>query len=296
MHITQTWKDSLHLFRWHSFKQFFLVTIKTILQTWRVLLFPLLVWAGISLFGNFLLETGLVKELCEQYTLLYALCIGYPLMVWCFVVFLIVLAVRPSMRRKDRYYFLRYILRSIYFFLLVAALNALLLFVVPSIPSYNVINVILLLLNIPSPENGLFCTPLVGILSTLFFVTLAPLVVFSTLFLLDSDGSIAQACKSVYRGIRMFFYNYPFCIVNFIIWYILVFQGSAHLMQILWPYVHDTLNTYGWGAQAVVRFACWYIQALLLVIPISFFGNFYVKVLYEQLRIYFPIARKDAQL
>lgn len=264
MTLMQTWRDSLLVFLPQQFKLFFMVTVKTIIETyfilftrlWWVVLFDVAFFLSMSFLERFLQANFLVNPL-------------YFLVYNNFISFLVFLAMRPSVLKKDNLYFFRYWFYFILFFSFIAVL----FFVIAALFLFKLS----------------FLRPLLMLDNPLI---VSPLVIFFALFLLDSDGTIGQAIKSVGRSIKMVWYNYPFCLISYIffcyaflpivIWLIEYFSAISIA---IFPSVYT---------QFIIAFVARYFYFwLCMPLVLSFVVNFYVKVIYQQLSFYFPAITKD---
>ena len=95
-YLLKSWKESLSLFIPKNAKLFILVTIKTILQSYKLILK--------QLWWLFLISWGL-DVLSARYCFI-SLCYLAPLISWLVTIFCVYLAIRPSMPRKTLAYYL----------------------------------------------------------------------------------------------------------------------------------------------------------------------------------------------
>lgn len=263
MTLMQTWRDSLLVIP-QQFKLFFMVTAKASIDTyhilftrlWWVVLLDVLLFFTVSLVHDWVPKTVLVNFL-------------YLFVSQYFLFFMLVLAIRPSVLKKDNAYFLSYWFYFLFLLLFMAALYLVL--------------------------TALFLFKL-GFLKPIFMIqtpfVVSPLVIFFTLFLLDSDGTVGQGIKSAARSIKMVWYNYPFCLISYtvfcyvlsplVLWFIDYFSARS---------IAVFSSVY---AQIAILFIARYIYFwLFMPLVLSFMTNFYVKVIYPQLNLYFPVITKD---
>ena len=248
MYLLRSWKDSLSLFLPSNFKLFFLVTVKDSIQVykdlfkyfWWLILATSVVDYWFARYGTFLPNQTVV-----------ALTLFALLFLWFLYYFAIYLTIRPSMKPKGYEYYCEYGIYFIYFmvfsFIAYAHRYAYMAFWYP----FAIID---------------------------FVIYLSPLLTFCILFLLDSDGSFKSAAQSVWRGIKMWFYNLPFCIIVFAL-----FSSVAYLLFLM---VFALFGIKSFLFSPIV-------SALLLPIPLTFLNNFYVKRLHDQFTLYFPESIKE---
>ena len=259
MQLLQAWKDSLTILRPKNLKLFCLVTLKSILSTYKTL---------ISNFGWLLLSIAI--PLCfftRSAEGIWGLFGVYVVFIW--LSYLIFLAARPSITRKDLAYFTGFkwhaLWNTLLYFYLIPALMAVF---------YGLLN-FAFFGNIFGPQGAgmsifvaIFTLPTLAIIfSILMFISF-----FSLLFLLDSDGSIKSFGMSLVRGIKMFLYNLPFCLLFMIIFAILF----GALVLLFGEFMGSSFNTI--------------FIPLLLPVPLCFITNFYIKKLHEQFAVYFKPA------
>jgi len=178
MTLLQAWADSLSLLKPKNLKLFLLVTVKSIIDAYKVLLkywwclFAIIV----LLYGAIFLQVDIVTCLWADKMATYFF---YDILVFATLV-----AVRPSLEQKNWAYFRRYII-----------------YVVPVILIYFVPLVLLTLILLP-----------LGLLIPVT-VVMSPVYIFSTLFLLDSPGKLKDFLRSFLRALKMVIYNFPLLIV-----------------------------------------------------------------------------------
>lgn len=176
MAFLQTWRESLKFFIPKNFKLFFLVTLKTVIETYKILItrfWPLLlIWASIYCF----------LPLIGQQHALVALIINY--VMYAPYLFLCFLIIRPSIKLKNFSYIKEY---GIYFieFLFLFLLYR---FVVFTFPNYVLF---------------LGLTP----------IFVSPFFIFWTLFVLDSE---IFNPVTAWQALKMVWYNLPFCVISYV--------------------------------------------------------------------------------
>jgi len=225
MYLLQSWRESLLFLKPENIKLLFLVTLRTIYKSYK---FFMLIFMLFVLF-----EPSLWQFLLGVNVPLFQ-AIQRILLVDLFFVF--VLVARPSIKRKTHQYFLDYNWHFTVWFL---------------IP----------LLIIPFFEFVLK----VSYLPTRLVVLIFPIEVFLILFWLDSRCSIKNLFLSLLRAIKMFVFNFPFCLLFFIFPFF-IFSLSKFVIPV-----------------AIFK----YLEAIVFVIYICFFTNFYIKRLHDQFNLYF---------
>lgn len=215
MQLLNSWRDSLTVLKPQNFWLFTLVTLKSLVETykvwlkywgWLVLLFlGYNYWIGES--GPLLATLGLGFGVLEGADAARWLLYGIMLLIYT----TLVLTVRPSVDIKNSVYFLGYgkhLFWIMCWFIMITALA-----------NFFVIYF-----------YGYMLFP---------FVT-----VLFTLFLLDSRGTCKDASQSTWRAIQMFVYNLPFYLVMIGLFFVLIplllMFGSARYSAILY-YIIDVL-------------------------------------------------------
>lgn len=275
----RSWRDSLSLFIPQNAKLFLLVTLKTILTSykkiltdlWWLLLISSLVEYGIK-------KAGLIKS---EWSLA-------PTLLWLFVFYLMYRIARPSLPQKNWRYYLTDWWKFIYFILLslLAISLPIILLHIPQQISFHVgqqppfmqqlLSYLYLLI---------FGIPLI-IFSLLAFlmapnvmpVYVSPLLSFIVLFLLDSRGTPADFFKSIWRALKMVIYNYPFCLIM----YTVILFGTYYLQQLIYYFL---------GGNTLLFSTL--VGTLAFVIPLSIWTMFYTKRLHDQFNLYYPESVKE---
>jgi hypothetical protein len=254
-YLFQSWKESLLIFLPKNAKLFFLVTLKTITQSYKLI---------IRDFWWLLLLSWSLSIVTAWYFWSQILFNGISLFLQISSVFAFFLIIRPSIKRKGYEYYKDY--RSFLFYFLIGAL-------VLTGCLIALFKVLLLFALNPLTAHWIVVASFLSI-TTLF---MSPLFSFIIFFVLDSDGGIKNIFLAIIRGIKMVIYNYPFCFIlftlfkmlDFIAWYLILFVGSSY---------------------AVLITPIW---LLLLVIPLSIWNNFYIKRLHDQFGLYYPEHIKE---
>lgn len=261
MNLFPAWLDSLTLFKPKNFKLFFLVTLKTMVDTFKVWI-KYFWWLPI-------MEIVMVTSYLSNPWLRMAVTILIG-MLWSVSV---LLAARPSVALKNCAYFRSYIWRIIY--------------ILP----------VSLLMDIAKEYfmNAVFF-PYIGQLSE---VTLALIVatfamgiinwsiriyvINYALFVLDTDASIKQVFKSLLYALKMVVYNYPFYIVVYIV-HGLISAGKYLLFLQITKWLLPEPGSIG---LLVIRYSDTLIYVLLTFFLYCFLTNFYIKKLHDQFTLYF---------
>lgn len=177
MNIIHTWKESFALFVPKNLKLFLLVTLKSIIDTYTILL---KYWWFLYV-GLFFMYTPLFKKLVDMWinvvggrTISFKIIAGEIILFHILILLVTFLAARPSTWLKNYAYFLRYL----------ASFWYLIIFV--------------------------FLFYMVGINKIPMMLLLFMLYI---LFLFDSDGSIINIGWSFVRAIKMLIYNLPLFVI-----------------------------------------------------------------------------------
>ena len=273
MTLIQSWKDSFKLLLPANLKLFALVTLKSIIECYKVLFrhwwWVMVIFMGITLYDLWFNLYG--------YEILYGVkIIGLGLktsmlllrdsieLLFTFFVYLTILSTRPSVAKKDFSYFNQYLGHFLYIAILLFALIVLRHWdVFPSGPilfePINLVNIII--------ETF-----------TSFNLFTFPLLVLSLLFFLDSDKRIIQIVFSFYRSIKMIVFNLPvFMVICLLMW--VVFYFNSRIIDVLMDN-----RTMFW-----VYISSWYLIKVLFLTPVfaCTFANIYIKKVHEQFNVYF---------
>lgn len=267
----RSWRDSLSLFIPQNAKLFSLVTLKTIINSYKKILKDLwwlfLVSAAV--------EYGF-RKLCIVGSLW---CI-VPLLLWLAIIFIMYLIIRPSIPQKNWHYYLSHWYYFIYFALfsaLAISLPYIFLSISQKIAAWTLyIHPIFFYLYIPF----LFIPILLAfiIAPEVLPIYSSPLLSFFLFFLIDSRGSILDSLKSVWRALKMVVYNYPFCLL----FYTALLFGTYYLQQLI-RYVFGPTN---------FLFST-LVGTLALAIPLCIWSVFYTKRLHDQFNLYYPESVKE---
>lgn len=279
MNLLPAWRDSLAIFQPKNFKLFFLVTLKTMVDTFKVWIkyfWWLMIieatkpfWSSI-LWDNYLFNNPMLRLTVN---------LGMALITLLLTVS-ILLAARPSVGIKNCAYFRSYVWRIIYI------LPVSLLLGVGT--EYLMNNVFYPYIGIPSSISSaiIAAVVLMGIVNWSAKIYL----INYTLFLLDSDASIKQVLKSLLYGFKMVAYNYPFYIIVYVVYTSINLANHLLFDQLSqWHYTFidggESMSP-SIGAYAI-HYAALLIAALLGLFLYCFLINFYVKKLHDQFTLYF---------
>lgn len=269
MQLFQLWKESLVLFAPKNFKLFLLVTLNTIVQIGKALVrycwAPLLLFFAMDLFVAEPLY-GLSGTLGGAQVVL--------VLIRSMMLFLVFLAARPSMLRKGYWYFASY-----WYYWFYVALYALLRLVLQAtLVSYL-------------SEHTHFLWGIWSFIWPFFAMNLAtPLYAYYILFLLDSSGSIFAACASLWRALKMMWYNLPAVFLIHAIGYVCGLL-VANLISVPLHYVSRWVD-YLLSVSSLSLLIS--LGALVFaIIWAAFVTNFYIKRLYDQCGLYFETKEKE---
>jgi len=246
MQLLQSWKESLLIFKPANFKLFLMVTIKSIVETYKILLKNF--WWLLGLL--FLL--GYVRNFAFFGRSLNFLQIIISVFFGVLFFYVIILATRSSVELKGWSYFKKYLLVRFPYAIFLVGFSIL----------FNQWMIEKFLFAPACLE--LFLFPFMLNVIVISFLLFSPLVIFFTLFLLDSENDFNAIWRSFIRALKMVIATYPCCLIIYAIFYIgflLVFNIS------------DVLGDY--------------LFILFLPIPICFFTNLYIKQVHDKFDFYF---------
>ncbi len=270
-YFLRSWKESISLFAPKQFKLFSLVTIKSIFESYKYIILH---------FGWLFAITALLDLSYSQFCLyLNYLCL-LPLIGWFVTIFGMYLIIRPSIKRKGWSYYKDNWLKFIYFmfFSIIAYSIPLAMLSAANKIVYLTQNIhtlfyFLLLPVLLIPILVTFLMP-----PNLIVLYVSPLLTFLILFILDGDGSIKNVLQSVVRALKMMIYNYPFCILIFILFVICSVSYTVFIAR--WFGVDSFLLS------PIVSNA-------FLPIPLCILTNFYIKRVHDQFGLYYPETVKE---
>lgn len=264
MQLFQMWHESLLVFKPQNLKLLVLITLKSLVETYSILM---------RYFWWLIAGTLGFDLLCVHISDL-ALYIPYTRsFIWAPLAFLVFLLIRPSVARKDYAYCWSYKKQFLYF--------------VMSILMLHLWFLLLWLVTVRSCSyHCCMFDQIMKIVSYIsFFVSygyadefiyLSPLLIFGILFFLDSGRTWQEFIMSWVRALKMVFYNYPCCLIVFVA-FCYFFIGIRRAVEIFFllilPYYYVPLS--------------YAIMMFLIPIPICFFTNLYIKKLHDQFKLYF---------
>jgi len=179
MRLVQAWKNAITLFYPSNFKLFILITIRSIVEAYKILLhywwWLLVLISGATLFkwGN----TGFFFFL--------SIVLNYVF------IFAFSLATRPSLKKKNVTYF------SSYLSLFLPTIAGFL-----SIKLFEVLLVKITGIDMNQWQSVRLLVKSFSYATQVFFI----------FFFLDSDHTIGQLLQSLLRSVKMTIYNYPICL------------------------------------------------------------------------------------
>lgn len=294
MQLLSVWKESLLLFKPSNLKLFLLVTLKSLVDTYKVW-FRYWWWLiGLVAVGPYLISAILnclapvqgrwvvayetfsfvkqgilsvnVLQWMSDTTYNYGvvgfplITYGIPLLVTCLLSLLYVslyLSARPSVAIKNWGYFKGYGKHALYIALWFLLLGA--------IPFFF----------------GL-------IVSVISFTVIASMSLFFIIFLLDSDASPRAALYSLCRAAKMVVYNFPFCLISFVIIFLLYYLVEGVFLLGVLGVTHFVPGI-EWhaGAQWIAGIMFNALDVIFMPIVACIFINYYIKKTHEQFTLYF---------
>lgn len=267
----RSWRDSLSLFIPQNAKLFSLITLKTIISSYKKILKDL--WWLIVL-------STAVEYSFRRLSIIESIWNIVPVLLWLITIFCIYLIIRPSIPRKDwRYYLSRwnYLGYFIGYSLLAISLPYIFLQISQKIAAWAIYtHPLFFYLYFPF----LFFPVLVAfiIAPEVLPIYTSPLLSFTIFFYLDSRGGVLDGLKSIWRALKMVIYNYPFCLLV----YTVLLLGTYYLQQLI-HYLFGPTN-FLFSTLA---------GTLTLVIPLCVWSVFYIRRLHDQFALYYPESVKE---
>ncbi|MCX5922605.1 MAG: hypothetical protein NTX86_04745 [Candidatus Dependentiae bacterium] len=258
MQLLDVWKNTLTLYKPQNLKLFFLVTLKSVVETYKIMVgtfWPLVVGcSAIMIISGILLKpwipivlvSGEIPDSVSLLTvLLLMLAVIAPFLSFYYLYFLMYLIARPSVDLKD-YAYLKQYCRYFFWFLIV--------FVLP------------------------FEFPIKAIVLFLGFFT-----DYFTFFYLDSHGGFYTLFPSIKRAGKMLLYTLPVVIPLIVLSYAYAF-GIKFLFW--FGSVEESIKAFLACPLAMSLFV--FID-IFIVQPISIcvMSNLYTKYLHENFELYF---------
>lgn len=271
MNLFVAWRDSLTILQPKNFKLFFLVTLKSMVDTFKVWIkyfwwLILIQWASPGLWFRFF---------GSSFLFFYAMWLNFFNLLFLVS---ILLAARPSVAIKNCAYFRSYIWRIIY--------------ILPvSIPMH--IGADYLMHTMFRPYVSEATTLTLGLIATTLLIgilnwSVKVYIINYALFVLDTDGSIMQTLKSLLYAAKMIAYNYPFYIIVYFI--DAVIRSADHLLWYNIATMGGAENMYAISSPIGFQ-ALWYVRmfiyGLFTLFMYCLLVNFYIKKLHDQFTLYF---------
>ncbi|HEV2601073.1 MAG TPA: hypothetical protein VGT41_02140 [Candidatus Babeliales bacterium] len=309
MNIWSEWQDSLSLLYPANIKLFLLVTLNTLRQTFVV--WVRYYWSLIllySIFTAYAVSPGLGKDIDYLvngllfwsvlvavvhrkffvwlgYNLLVLfLCLWLSFLKWIsvgilkltnvetFDVFFItigalvllvgfIIAMRPSVGLKNYQYFDQYVFHSM---ISVALL-------------YGIMQL-----------YGTIYSPDYAVSTLILFMIMAVVSLFSIMFFLDGKVSIKNVLCSIYRALKMFFYNLPFICISLLLGFALFLAvGILFIAAVYGLGLLANTAMYHRVSNGLINVVFPFYHVCAALCGICFFGNLYVKKSQEQYKLYF---------
>jgi len=295
MQLLQSWKESLSIFKPANFKLFLMVTAKCVWETfkilfgrfwWLVILFLLgtvaifSLFFVVSLFIAMSAHGGPPMTTGENIFLKFLTFVGsiFP----SSLIFTIFLIVRSSVKMKNWSYLKTYLF-SLYFIYVY-----LFLYLIYFLCSYTInafiflspiANVFVHLSNLPS---YVFFTFLLNVFSLLY----SSLIVFTILFFLDSASANPYTfLVSFLRALKMTIYNFPFCLIVYLLIDVILFSALYLLLQVTFFSFEDQFFSIVKNGAYDLFLA--FLAIIFYVIPVCIFTNFYIKQVHDNFDLYF---------
>jgi hypothetical protein len=260
MYLLQSWKDSLSLFKPKNFKLFALVTLKTIGQTYRLLLKYFWWIALLYVAVHFINISATVFGISLQ-----ALATAFLLFIWFFVSCLIV---RPSISQKNYAYFHAYLAHA-----LSVALGIFVLFI-----PFMITQELFFLDFSPFPLHN---EQLIFLFTFMSQVSLPPLILFFVFFVLDMPLGFKNWYKAQIFAEKMLIYNAPALVILGIVLF-----GSYTIVE----YIFSSACILDLCRYPMFKYLFYFLPEPILA---SVMCNFYVKRLHEQPQLYFKQPKEQ---
>ncbi len=282
--ISHSWRESLQPFLPPAFKQFLLITLKSVLLTYQALLKGAWPYIGALLLGMLINELVYTKSIADTNHMKLELATTIHelvhLVLAALIVFITCCACRPSVDQKNIHYFFdffkKYAFYSIAYSAIVRFLAAQNLGVQRN--RYVEYQPVLIPIITTMPW-ALLSSSYVANALVLF---LSPFFVFALLFMLDSGSKVGAFWQSLVRALKMIVYNYPFCVISYSVTLFIAFLvyrvvGMPLLVGFLGKKVLTVIGYTVCYGIIVPVFVCW-------------LTNFYCKRVHEQFQLYYDIS------
>jgi hypothetical protein len=279
MNMIQGWKESLSLLRPAKLKPFLLVTLnayikmwKPLLQTWWWLvgLYVIAVCARWIYFAPYMTPNGVDDQIKTKMTVLFiALALLNGVIIGSFLLYQMLLIVRPSVEPKNRSYLWRW---SRYFIpTAVIVLVAMILMAVVYVP----FSFIMFL----SPEGAVIFKRLSPIIIAMIGAFSIPLYVFTALFFLDGSKKLRTGFKALWRAINLTCYKYPLLLIGYVLFLPLGYV-HAYLYNFSGIFTNQIMRGLFFAKMELFQF---------IVIPLilCLLTNLYIQQIHEHPELYF---------
>jgi hypothetical protein len=280
MYLLRSWQESLKLFLPSNFKLFMLTVLKSAVETYGYLMYYF--WWLVLIFA--LLFIGSMNMDPELLAVMPAEWMGSILGVTGMLLWLVlILIVRPSLREKGPVYFKQSIKKNILGFFAYVVLWSYARFYIGNIFMYLLYQVGLLeqhIAHIPILSDivqfkGMFFFWYISMLYFWMPLILLPGFLFSVLFFADSEGSLREWLRSLWRAVKMVVYNWPFIFLSLVVFLLI---GIA-LLMFFYSLRHAVAEYF---SAASIIFFC------LIPFIVTYLKNFYIKRVHDQFKLYFP--------
>lgn len=275
MNVLQSWSNSLAILKPANLKLFLLVTLKSIVETYKVL-FTKFWWAVLIFIA---LDFITFLNISSNGPLLFLRTI-----IEIFVYFLLYLLIRPSVQKKDVAYvkgYGRYFLNDLLF------LGVIFVGMMIVITASMVVHVAgrmsgdMLLIDLHAGLKA------IGALFSRIYVLVVPFYYF---FFLDSDGRFLSMWHAALRALIMVLYTVPFVVVvyvlNFAIEYAISYADIKHILITFMKFPQFLVMP---GGYEVAYIDALFDICIFLGMPLlgCLLNNFYIKNIHEQFDLYF---------
>ena len=277
MKIALSWVESLQVFKPANFKLFLLVTLKSIIETYKIL-FTKFWWVFLGF---------VAMDYVIAYSVAYNGARSGLLLVTDFyfvlILFLMFLVIRPSVQQKNVSYVQKYWKQFMFFLVFGAVFGIIVAYI--SGTRFQ--------LEIGEDDDIIYlATEGLSWIGTLLLLAPAivtgPLFVITNSFLFDTNGSLKAMFFSLWGGIKFCVYNYPFCILGLLLFHYLFQAIDGATFFVLGLFDIPLIAIIGQDYVMLPALnTIKYVSMLFWPIPLCFFINFYVKRLHEQFELYF---------
>lgn len=283
MLLLRSWQESLKLFLPSNFKLFMLTVLKSAVETYGYLVYYfwwLILIFAIIFIGSLNVDPELLAFMPGEWMGSVLWIIG--VLLWL----VLIMIVRPSLREKGPTYFKYGIKKNIlgFFAYIVFWSHArfymgnILMFLLHQVGSLEQYITNIPLLSYILQLKGMFFFWYISMLYFWMPLILLPAFLFSVLFFADSEGSIREWFNSLWRGVKMVFYNWPFCFISLVVFLLI----GAGILMLSYSLARLLLSVTEYFSVAGILFLC------LVPFMVTYFKNFYIKRVHDQFKLYFP--------